>query len=257
MSKLMQRAWLSLGFVVLAVASCDFPRLPALTGNTGDAGNTGEAGVAGDVGNTADAGSTGDAAAPGADARVTKQCTPVPGLVDDFNGAMNAALWETIADPNVRVSQPGRLEVALAPNQPGTAYGGYGTRTMRDFREHCLYVTFATVPTAASDMTIQFVSSTSLGFNVRNGQLVAYYNDGDYTPITSVTYDPVVHHVLRLRETGGRLFWETSPDGVTFAGMYSEPDRVDLSSIGIRIFAGTFGAQANPGTAVYDDLDTP
>lgn len=237
MRKLMRSAWLSLGFVVLAVASCDFPRLSELT----DAG-------------TSDAN---DGANDGADASVPKQCTPVPGLIDDFNGAMNAALWETIVDPNVGVSQPGRLEIALAPNQAGANYGGYGTLGARDFREHCVYVTFVTVPTAPSDMTIQFVTSTSLGFNVRNGQLVVYYNDGNYTPITSVTYDPVAHHVLRLRETGGRLFWETSSDGAMFAGIYSEPDRIDLSSIGIRIVAGTFAAQANPGTAVFDDFDTP
>ena len=234
MRKLMRSAWLSLGFVVLAVASCDFPRLSELTGDAGTSG-----------------------ANDGADASVAKQCTPVPGLVDDFNGGMNAALWETIADPNVGVSQPGRLEIALAPNQAGTAYGGYGTQGTRDFREHCVYVTFVTVPTASSDMTIEFVTSTSLGFNVRDGQLVVYYNDGDYKPITSVTYDPVAHHVLRLRETGGSLFWETSSDGATFAGTYSEPDRIDLSSVGIRIVAGTFAAQANPGTAVFDDLDTP
>ncbi len=116
---------------------------------------------------------------------------------------------------------------------------------MRDFREHCVYVTFVSVPTATSgDMTIQFVTSTSVGFNVRDGQLVVYYNDGNYTPIKSVPYDPVAHHILRLRETGGSLFWETSADGTTFAGVYSEPDRIDLSSIGIRIIAGTFAAQA-------------
>jgi hypothetical protein len=38
---------------------------------------------------------------------------------------------------------------------------------------------------------------------------------------------------------------------------YSEPDRIDLSSVGIRIVAGTFAAQANPGTATFDDFDTP
>jgi len=181
----------------------------------------------------------------------------VPGLVDNFNGAMNTTLWEKIADPNVGVSQPGRLEVALVPNRAGTAYGGYGTLATRDFREHCVYVTFVTVPTASSDMTMQFVTSTSVGFNVRDGKLVVYSTTGNYTPITSVTYDPVAHHVLRLRETGGMLYWETSSDGATFAGIYSERDRIDLSSIGIRLFAGTFAAQANPGTAVFDDLDTP
>jgi hypothetical protein len=235
MRKLMRCAWLSLGLVVLSVASCDFPSLSKLTGDAGT-----------------------PAASDAADASVATQCTPVPGLADDFNGAMNAALWETLADPNVRVSQPGRLEIALAPNRAGTAYGGYGTRNTRDFREHCVYVTFVAAPTAtSSEMTIQFVTSTSVGFTVRDGQLVVYYNDGNYTPITSVTYDPVAHHVLRLRETGGRLFWETSSDGATFATTYSELDRIDLSDIGIRIVAGTFAAQANPGTAVFDDLDTP
>jgi hypothetical protein len=232
----MRSAWLSLGFVVSATASCDFPRLSSLTTDAG----------------TLD---TND----GPDATVAKQCTPVPGLADDFSGAMNAALWETIADPNVVVSQASGLKVKLAANQTGAAYGGYASLGDRDFREHCVYVTFATIPTAAatSDMTIQFVTSTSVGFNVRNGKLVVYFNNGNYTPITSVNYDPVAHHVLRLRETGGTLFWETSADGATFTGLYSEPDRIDLSSIGIRLEAGTFAAQANPGTAVFTNFDTP
>jgi hypothetical protein len=202
---------------------------------------------------------TGDAGTSDADASVATQCTPVPGLVDDFNGAMNTVLWGTIQDSNVGVSQPGRLEIALAPNQAGAAYGGYFTRDDQDFREHCVYVTFVTVPTAPSDMAIEFTATTSVGFNVSDGQLVVYYKRDNYTPITSVPYDPVAHHVLRLRETGRTLFWETSSDGTTFASIYSEPDRIgiDLSSIGIRIYAGTLAAQANPGTAVFDDFDTP
>ncbi len=51
------------------------------------------------------------------------------------------------------------------------------------------------------------------------------------------------------------MFWETSADGTAFVHQFEAPAPFDLSAAQVLIQAGTFGAVANPGTAVFDNFD--
>jgi hypothetical protein len=72
-----------------------------------------------------------------------------------------------------------------------------------------------TTPTGGTDAIIEVnAASGTLGMAVR----VGYFDPG----FTSLPYDPVAHAWLRLREAGGNLHWETSPDGITWTTRRTE-----------------------------------
>lgn len=64
-------------------------------------------------------------------------------------------------------------------------------------------------PTAGTEagFTVNAVAGT-----MRCSANVDYWDDA----ATVLTYDPAAHAYVRLRETGGSLYWETSPDASTW-----------------------------------------
>jgi hypothetical protein len=62
---------------------------------------------------------------------------------------------------------------------------------------------------AAYGVGFEFCKNNRLFFRIWNG-FDDSYEDAD--PATFITYDPVAHAFLRLREASGTIYWETAPD---------------------------------------------
>ena len=70
------------------------------------------------------------------------------------------------------------------------------------------------------------------------------------------TYDPVLHKYWRIREAGGILYCETSPDASTWNLLHSRAPLPGLSLSRVRIVFATQGGVA-PSKAYFDDLNLP
>ena len=72
---------------------------------------------------------------------------------------------------------------------------------------------------------------------------------GAFDELNAIPYDPVAHRFWGVSEHAGRIYWETSPDGVTWTSIFDDVPvfRIDLlrGSFG----ANTNGAEATPGRA--------
>jgi hypothetical protein len=124
-----------------------------------------------------------------------------------------------------------------------------------------MFVTFVGVPTAEAMVEMTFsarlTSGTATGIVVHQGMTDPFVNTGTFTSLGAVPYNPTAHKVLLIREDAGTMTYETSPDGVTYTVIAQAPTPFDLSAITIVLESGTFGSAPSPGSAVYDDFNTP
>ncbi|GAA4824350.1 hypothetical protein [Streptomyces ziwulingensis] len=138
-------------------------------------------------------------------------------LQDNFNDNIIGPNW---GDSYGGVSETGgRARVPLVAGQ----YAGYQTGRAWTLAGAGIYLKTPTLPAASggTDVGLHFmitapVAGTGVGFKINavTGHLrmqsnVDYFDGA----ATEVTYDPVAHLWLRLREDGTNVYWDTSPDG--------------------------------------------
>lgn len=70
-------------------------------------------------------------------------------------------------------------------------------------------------------------------------------------------YDPVADLWWRLRESQGTLYFETSPDGLSWVVRGSGTSPISLNALQIRIGAGTHQLVGSPGEAHFDCYNAP
>lgn len=69
---------------------------------------------------------------------------------------------------------------------------------------------------------------------------------------TSIAYDATAHRWWRIRESGGTIFWDTSPDSVTWTNRRSKVTTLDYGSIYAQLYVD--GAS---GTSTFDNFNIP
>jgi len=70
-------------------------------------------------------------------------------------------------------------------------------------------------------------------------------------------YDPVADAWWRLREDGGTVRFDTSPDGIAWAPRAQIPDPFPLDNLRVSLGAGAYFAIANPGQARFHCFNVP
>jgi hypothetical protein len=143
---------------------------------------------------------------------------PVSMLGDDFDSAVDTARWPVRVGGAGLVS--GRLRIPLVPGA-GTA----GFQSAREWKlpgaSVCARLSTAPAAGGSSAATAQFVldsvtNGTRLGFqlNAVTGMLrcalFVGFVDG---ASVDLPYSPIDHLWLRIRESAGTVYWETSGDG--------------------------------------------
>ncbi|QXE39395.1 LamG domain-containing protein [Streptomyces sp. GMY02] len=146
---------------------------------------------------------------------------PIEQLADDFaDGVVDPVLWSGGA---AGVTEDrGIVRIPLVPGVSATL------QSARDWvlTGSQVSIKVATLPTANGSsaaasrfMVISTTSGTRVGFtyNAITGslRLVSEVGFSDGSGVT-LTYSPVDHLWLRLREDSGTLYWETSPDGTNW-----------------------------------------
>ena len=107
-------------------------------------------------------------------------------------------------------------------------------------------------------MVVKTLNVDEINFSVNGGTINAYCRVGgvDGTP-QSATYVPATHRWLRIREAGGTLYWDTSPDGTTWALFHSLAAPFAVTALTVRLLAGDWDSPVTPETYTWDNLTTP
>ena len=209
-----------------------------------------------------DAGLRADAAAPD-DGATPDGAGPIAGcgllslLQDDFADGVAGAQWAPWSDSGASVDESGGvLAVHFSAGNDGIA-AGYRSSSLYDLRGGALE---ATVLQVGGRYTAIKVGSYDGG----HAQLLVDVGTATIAAETygvpgagrhaASDYDPIQHRHWRIREDAGTLYWETSPDRVSWNELWSEP----LPFAGEDVYGAVWAHQELPGSAsvaIFDDVN--
>lgn len=96
-------------------------------------------------------------------------------------------------------------------------------------------------------------------FVFTNGGLSADYrvSGGTVTNVNFTTYDATNHRWLRISESGGSVFWHTSPDGRVWTQFGTVTTAASFASTAVYAYlnAGYWGTEPTPGTSIIDNFN--
>lgn len=188
-------------------------------------------------------------------------CGKIGVLVDPLTTAMNDPLFLPYeVGMEVGVEGGGKLAVTLPAMAANATEAGFPTQAYYDMTGSSVSIEVPqmvdTSTTAYAGFAINRDDSDFIEISQESGtlNLDSVVNKGR-TRLASTPYDPTAHRWWRIREDGGTVFLETSPDGATFTtrGMVSTPSWAAYGLV--NIFAGADGTVNNGGEAHFDKLN--
>jgi hypothetical protein len=185
-------------------------------------------------------------------------------LVDNFNDdAIDPVRWNAFGDPAPTAERVrevnGRIEIR--PASGTTGYSGVTSQAYYDLNGSQARVELVrALAVRASTVETRFRSTRDannfLELLVSEGLLsCGLVVGGVFTYFGEQPYDPRLHRWLRLREQDGSTFWEVSADGSAWTVLASRANPFSLAAMDFELVAGTYGAVAAPGTAVFDNFN--
>jgi hypothetical protein len=176
----------------------------------------------------------------------------VTAVLSDGFATENATYWSGYADPDISVAA-GRLSIVAStayPSQPSTRFYNVTGGSL----------TFELVQTITTNASAVLVASLApntgneVQWRYGSGFLTAYKIVGSTeTAILSTTYSATSHRWLRIRESLGTTFWETSPDGIIWSVFTSQTNPVSLAVTRVIFGAGHWDG-VGAGTALIDNV---
>jgi hypothetical protein len=183
--------------------------------------------------------------------------TPLHSLSDDFNdGSIDTTKWP--ANYGGIAEAGGRAQIDCDVLQ----FSGLKSGSIYTLDES--YFFCQAFPAAGNTATIAYFSmlvttttpGTDAGFNIDTASSgIAFLSRVGFSDPGAVfdTYDPVNHAWLRLRETGGQLFWDTSADGVSWVNRRTSASPAWVTDINLAFLAE---AHRDAGTDNISELDS-
>jgi hypothetical protein len=264
---------LPVGFVgtsLVHLGACDLSYL-----GSGDGGGGGPAGADASIDGArldaaADRSGVVDSAMDGTmDGGSETDCGPflVPGtssLSDDFSSGSLSPNWFTPTASSVQETG-GELVTTPVPNDPGS-YCFAGTN--QSYHLTCDSITVRIPQVGTQEHGVQtfiYVDGVNnpdrLNIILEDTGFVMYASQPDGGMLgmiqVSAPYEPTPDLWWRVRETGGNVYFETSPDGTTWTVQGQGPDPIPLDDVTVLLGAGTYEAIANPGAAKFQCYNVP
>jgi len=173
---------------------------------------------------------------------------PLSSLVDEFAGTSLDAPWFLPNGDNCVAQASGSL-VATPPANADNYCIAYA---QGDWHLTCDSLTFELPQVTSPVLGVQTVLYLDSGSSDHVLDIILEAGGLQWSGSTNLgTYDAVAERWWRLRELDGTLYFETSPDGTTFATRGSMPDPGSLDDVHPDIGAGTYKNVASPGAAAF------
>lgn len=167
--------------------------------------------------------------------------------------------WDLYANAGGAVAQAGGdLVVTLQATQP-LGYSGYDSRWKYDIRGSRVFVE---VPQTTSVATHAQTDIQILGPNEEfaiieeAGTLsVEKFVGAAQTTLGATSYVAAQHRWWQIRESAGTLYFEASPDGLTYTQLATAPTPSWASIVDVALEAGAYQTETNPGTARFAQIN--
>jgi hypothetical protein len=91
-------------------------------------------------------------------------------------------------------------------------------------------------------------------FREQEGLTMQFRTSAGLRSTRTITNDTTAQRHWRIRESGGTVFWETSPDRVTWTQRHSAASPIDVSSLRLELAAGRF-AGSGALTVRFDNVE--
>jgi hypothetical protein len=186
-------------------------------------------------------------------------CNSIARIADDFATDSRARLWGgSYTDDTSMITVGAHLATLNIAVNAANTYVGLVSGRYYDLRGRRVFTGIQQVanPKTTTGLGIGIDNKTLAHLVVEDGYVIAVHEvDGVYIQRAMLPYDPIAAHYFAFSERGGRLYWETSRDAITFDVLYDEPDPFDLSLVDTTMFAGAAIANADPGKAVFDTFN--
>lgn len=186
-------------------------------------------------------------------------CGTISWLRDAFDDGARAPTWWDWFDPGVTVDEVGsELVIDIPSTGTGELWGGYMSAFRFDLRGGVFDVDVAEAGAQYTTIEVVDPDDVSAQLYVFEGTLTAAVRASNTTQVrVERAYDPVDDRYWRLREDGGRLYWETSADRTSGTLLHDEPVPLAPGDVAGVLAAG--GAATAATTSRFSDvnLDTP
>jgi hypothetical protein len=189
----------------------------------------------------------------------SKWC-PMSTITDDFSTSTPSPAWKRsyVNSPMTVTQTGGQLMFTLAANL--VVFSAYYSSASYDLTGSSFVVqvpqTANVATTAQTYIALNGQGANDIEMLEENGQLTARISVGGTDQnLASAAYDPTQHAWWRIRESGGTLFWDTSPDGKTWTVLCSDSTPFAIDVLDVVLAAGTWQSQANPGTSNFDNVN--
>jgi len=175
------------------------------------------------------------------DAGTAAGCGSVQVLQDNFGDGTSAPLWWGGGDYGSSIVESTGSVVLTFTVGPAEAYASYDSREPFRLREAAMRIAVvrgidANDPSGSAWFRFSQDEGNRVGWRISNNQLTKQLWIGNSDQSQSVgQFNDIADRWWQLRETGGRVYFETSPDGQNWAGRGSidTPDFADVGTIQI------------------------
>lgn len=183
---------------------------------------------------------------------------PISALYDDFNSG--SAKWNTYTGGGGSISFAGNQ---LRISHPATtAYPNVYIDPVRyDFTGGGVFVQLVdagdqSITSHQALLKVALDGSNMLSFYVENGNIGALkVVGGTQTNLGSTTYNQTAHRWLRIRESGGTIYFGTSPDGYTWTDQWSLANPFAVTAIRVELLSGAWQVEAAGSYATFDNFN--
>ncbi len=179
---------------------------------------------------------------------------------DDFNdNSVNATKWDQTTASSGTISETGQQMVLGLPTN-GSGSASLQSDAGYDIRDRWAGVELV----SANHPEYQSYSGLFLNENGGDDYLAIFISEnnlmglfdygGGATTVFSTGYNSSVHKFLRIRESSGLTYWETSTDGDTWTTHYAQSIETDLSDMKVELEAAKYGTSGATSNFIYDNL---
>jgi hypothetical protein len=180
---------------------------------------------------------------------------PLESLSDDFEDDDLGRIWWRSWDDGTcsNVEQGGTMSIEF------TAAGDCGIVSAQAFDAAGAEATVEVASPGASGSAYSYLglerdSDNKLGIDFSDGYLsCSTVIGGARRTLGETSYSAVDHRFWKLREAGGTLYCETSPDGIRWTAFASGPMPIDPRALDVVLGAGSTTAVS--GAVVFDNFN--
>lgn len=180
---------------------------------------------------------------------------------ENFNdNSIDGAVWTNWGGSKV-VEQNQRLELNSANSG---ANGYFGMDAIVFYSLISSYASSELVNAGNQSITswgvwpiqLRLDGSNNLNWSVQNGTIYATKQVGGVnTDLFTDTYNATDYRFLRIRESGGTVYWESSSDGSNWTIRGSSANPFSLYNLQFQVFVGTWQNEASTTVAYVDNIN--